>query len=90
MTPRDKYLLKRYDIDERRYDLMFARQDGVCDLSGHPPKTRRLQTDHDHKTKRVRGLLCFRCNKALLEWMSPEWLRAAAAYKESSFDGREL
>lgn len=38
--------------------------------------------DHDHRTMIVRGLLCVRCNRNLPDWMTPEWLRAAADYLE--------
>jgi hypothetical protein len=43
---------------------------------------RRLDRDHDHKTGRPRGLLCPRCNRQLANWITPEWLRAAAEYLE--------
>ena len=41
---------------------------------------RRLDRDHDHATGQPRGLLCHRCNRALPSWVTPEWLRTAAAY----------
>jgi hypothetical protein len=41
---------------------------------------KRLHRDHDHRTGRPRGLLCFRCNNALPSWVTAEWLRAAADY----------
>lgn len=64
------------------YERLLVAQDGHCALCPATPKTRRLQIDHDHKTGRVRGLLCFRCNRFLHGWMTPEWLRRAAAYVE--------
>lgn len=45
---------------------------------------RRLHRDHDHRTGRPRGLLCFRCNSKLPYDVTPEWLRAAADYLERS------
>lgn len=62
------------------YDRMLADQGGVCAICGNPPKVRRLDTDHDHRTGRVRGLLCHRCNRTLANWISDEWLRAALVY----------
>lgn len=51
---------------------MFEDQNGLCKLCRKPETTRvhknkeqRLAVDHCHKTKNVRGLLCFKCNTAL-------------------------
>lgn len=50
----------------------------------------RLVVDHCHRTRRVRGLLCGRCNTMLGHARdSPEILRAGAAYLESAADDRE-
>jgi hypothetical protein len=65
---------------EADYEALLAAQGGVCALCGKPPKTRRLSVDHDHKTGTVRGLLCFRCNRALPHYVSAEWLLRAARY----------
>lgn len=40
--------------------------------------------DHDHKDMYIRGLLCVRCNRALVTWMSAKWLRAAADYLDNA------
>lgn len=66
-----------------QYDGILAVQDGHCALCLSEPKSRRLHIDHDHKTMEVRGLLCYRCNRALPSWVTPAWLRAAADYLES-------
>lgn len=63
-----KSSLKRlYGITQGDYELLFASQNGKCALckrSETELKTR-LCVDHDHKTGRVRGLLCRRCNLVL-------------------------
>lgn len=62
------------------YDQLLTKQNGVCAICGRPPKTRRLDIDHDHKTGAIRGLLCVRCNRALPSWITRAWLWNAALY----------
>jgi len=45
---------------------MLKAQGGGCAMCGKPPKNRRLHIDHDHKTKIIRGLLCYYCNRQLV------------------------
>ncbi len=52
----------------------------ACGICGAPPKTKRLDRDHDHRTGKPRGLLCHRCNRVLHSWMTPDWLAKAAEY----------
>jgi hypothetical protein len=63
------------------YNALLERQGGGCAICGRPPKTRRLDTDHDHTTGEVRGLLCHRHNRGLT-WFGddPAQLLAAARY----------
>lgn len=65
------------------YDARLESQGGGCAICAATPKTRRLDTDHDHRTGVVRGLLCHRCNRGLPTWVTPAWLRAAATYLEA-------
>jgi hypothetical protein len=54
-----------------------------CFLCGALPKPgRRLDRDHCHRTGVGRGLLCHRCNRALPNWVTSQWLRKAAHYLE--------
>lgn len=59
---------------------MLELQDGGCGVCGRPAKTRRLDVDHDHKTKEIRGLLCHRHNRGLGYFASVEELLFAIAY----------
>jgi len=63
------------------YDQWVAWFGDRCNICGRPagPK-RNLDRDHDHRTGEPRGLLCHRCNRALPEWMTEEWMRKALAY----------
>ena len=83
--------LRKYGITIEQFDIMMTLQNGVCALCKRPPKTYRLNIDHDHVTGRVRGLLCYRCNKFLvIRRHTASILRKAADYVESDFDGRYL
>lgn len=66
------------------YERMLEAQGGGCAICETKPKTRRLHVDHDHRTGRVRGLLCFRCNRFLHSWMTPRWLCSAAIHVDES------
>lgn len=55
---------KVYQIDMAEYDRRVGTQFGKC-LLCQKLSSRRLCVDHDHKTGRVRGLLCRGCNTCL-------------------------
>lgn len=56
----------------------FGDRCNICGRSAGP--RRRLDRDHCHVSGDARGLLCHRCNRALPDWMTEEWLRKAADY----------
>lgn len=64
---RNRHLKKMYGIGLDEYNSMFEMQKGNCLIcSRHQSDlTYSLHVDHDHKTGRVRGLLCFNCNQLL-------------------------
>ncbi len=68
---REKYPDKRrhaklfyyYGISIQEYRRLLESQGGGCAICGTPPKNGKwLCVDHDHETKKIRGLLCNRCN----------------------------
>ena len=68
-----------YDLTLNEFYAMNEKQNGVCAICGNPPKKRRLSVDHDHTTKKVRGLLCDVCNRIVLpvaERYSDRYFRA--------------
>jgi predicted nucleic acid-binding Zn ribbon protein len=77
-----------YGLSQDEYEAMLARQGGGCAICGTtdwPGKDHRPHVDHDHETKRVRGLLCDSCNQGLGRFADdPARLRAAAAYLEAA------
>jgi hypothetical protein len=76
--------MTRYGITEFGYEILLGHHDGACWICGKMPKKQSLHVEHDHKTGRIRGLVCWRCN-ALLQHANdkPAILRAAADYLES-------
>jgi len=80
---RETRLKWKYGISLEDYNRVLAQQGGVCAICGSHPGRRPLDVDHDHKTGRIRGLLCESCNKALgLFRDDPSILRKAAEYVE--------
>lgn len=67
-------------ISNEAYERLLELQGGGCAICGNPPKNRRLSVDHNHRTGKVRGLLCFRCNRALPTYATSDWLRSALQY----------
>ena len=48
------------------YEELLGEQAGACAICGLAETTgRRLAIDHDHKTGRIRGLLCSNCNRGI-------------------------
>jgi hypothetical protein len=79
------YLKYKYGITEQQYDEMLKLQDNKCAICGSSStkdkKRHRLMVDHCHTTKKVRGLLCSSCNKAIgLMSDSPKILMSAIKY----------
>lgn len=83
MTKRKPTRAKGLGVTDEVYNDLLAAQGFGCAICGRPPsERRRLDTDHNHKTGQVRGLLDHRCNRALPNWITPQWLRDAADYLE--------
>lgn len=67
-------------ITDDDYVRMWMAQEGRCAICGTEPE-QRLAVDHCHRTGRIRGLLCGRCNVALGGFKDNErLLEAALAY----------
>jgi Autographiviridae endonuclease VII len=61
---RNSILKRLYGITLEDYNRLLAKQKGRCAICKKKPRYR-LHVDHDHRTKRVRRLLCRKCNPAL-------------------------
>lgn len=79
-----RHLERKFGITVEQYETLFHQQNGTCAIClSAPTLERRLAVDHCHKTKIIRGLLCFSCNSALGHFKDdPNILRKAAVYLE--------
>jgi hypothetical protein len=75
-----QHLFSKFGITEEDYQGMLASQNGTCAICRRSKA--RLALDHDHKTGRLRALLCWRCNMAIAILEDPEWLGSATSYLE--------
>lgn len=53
-----------YGISEAEYKKLLTQQKSVCKICKKKDH-RHLGVDHDHKTGKIRGLLCQKCNAGL-------------------------
>ncbi len=76
----------QYGLTLKDYDLMFEAQQGLCAICGRVETSRNqwglkaLAVDHDHKTGKVRGLLCSHCNTKLGHLEDLEFITKARIY----------
>ena len=70
---RDSYLKRKHGITKVEYEAMLEQQDFKCKICGEGikevdlkivkvPKEHSLHVEHDHKTGKIRGLTCSKCN----------------------------
>jgi hypothetical protein len=85
-TTRRANLLKRYGISFAEFESMLDNQDHKCEICGHHlclggTKAFLPNIDHDHRTGKIRGLLCNGCNIGLGGFRDKaSALRSAIAY----------
>lgn len=73
--------LLRYKLSPEQHAQMLLDQKGTCAICNKLPQGKRpLCVDHDHYTGKVRGLLCYGCNRALHVLETKALLIAAMAY----------
>jgi hypothetical protein len=80
-------LRSNYGLTSEAYLVMHDAQSGLCAICRKPEGTtkqgtlRRLGVDHDHRTGKVRELLCLSCNQGIARFHDdPALLEAAATY----------
>lgn len=79
LSRQESHLNNKYGITLSDYNSLLTKQNGTCAICKLPEtrvvrnaptirgsnKPSNLPVDHDHKTGRIRGLLCTKCNLAL-------------------------
>ena len=64
----NRHLKRTYGITLEDYNKLLDAQGGVCAICGEyrdNKRFRRMHVDHDHRTGKVRGVLCYQCNQNL-------------------------
>lgn len=61
---RKYYLLQKYNLTLEQFDKMLIEQNGSCCICSDDLKSKPC-VDHDHKTGKIRQLLCGPCNSGL-------------------------
>ncbi len=77
---RDRYLQDTYGITGAEYTVLLEANHGRCWICDGKSGGKNLAVDHNHKTGRIRGLLCKRCNSVLARMMDDVRLLREAAY----------
>ena len=57
--------LARYGLPKEKFKQMWTGQKGCCAICDNPLDLRKYRIDHNHRTGKVRGLLCSACNTAI-------------------------
>ncbi len=85
-----KVKLKRFGLTIEMFEEIVKKQNGKCAICNQLPNRSNLDVDHDHKTGKVRGLLCSACNRAI-GYMgdNPERLKKAIKYLTNNLMSEE-
>ncbi len=64
-THRHFNLLKKFGISLDEYNIRLKEQSGKCMICCGKDNDKNMPVDHCHKTGKIRGILCSKCNLAL-------------------------
>lgn len=79
---KDSHLRRKYGIDLKKYKEMLKLQNYSCAIClKHQSNFKKsLCVDHNHKSGRVRALLCFFCNRRRVGQLNLKWAKAVYEY----------
>jgi len=83
---RKNYLNSAYGLSTTELDNLLLAQNNRCAICNEPldlQNSKNVHIDHDHKTGKIRGILCQKCNLAIgLLRDNPEYTKRATEYLE--------
>jgi hypothetical protein len=73
---------QRYGITKEGYEKTLLEQDSKCAICKKPnlSKKRALAVDHHHGSNKIRGIICYNCNRALHAFDDLDLFNAIMAY----------
>jgi len=88
---KDYALRCAYNMTLEEWNAMVKKQKGKCAICKEKPVRKSMTgpglcVDHNHKTGKVRGLLCTRCNSFNLPYVESGMYKAALKYLRD-YDG---
>ncbi len=92
LMKREAELRRRYNLTVEQYQEIYKRQNGRCAICKRDflELSKAPFVDHDHKTNKVRGLLCTKCNFAIGQLDdSYERCLEAALYLKGRFNDQD-
>lgn len=82
---RRTYLKSKYNMTLEEYEILFLKQNLCCAIC--LKHTTRPCVDHCHKSGKIRGILCPKCNVALGYFMDdPKLMERASRYIRENFE----
>ena len=95
LSRRRQYYFLKYGITYSDYLKLYQSKKGLCDICGNlykavgtAPHKDMLIVDHCHKTNKIRGLLCQKCNQGLGMFKDDIDILVDAQYYLLTFEGR--
>lgn len=79
---RKSRLKRTYGITEKEWQTMFKNQGGKCALCNkdHKEMKTKMHTEHNHKSGKIRALVCFYCNVFRIGKLNLEWSKKVYEY----------
>lgn len=77
-------LMRNYNLTPKQHQQLYTNQKGRCALCSKLVSYNRTETDHCHKTGKVRGLLCTFCNHRMMIIDDNEFIRKARKYLKNN------